>query len=145
MWYEKTSDDHSNVDSTSLSWIISSLDLYFSQKGPFLTVSLLLILKYSILWGKLGMLETKGALRDKIFLFLLPLFLYKDFKDLCIQLWLKNKHTKNKDRWHGNVIALQSCCFKVFSQQCREMEFLQLYKEGIFADTNIPDKKMDCF
>lgn len=50
MWYEKILADHSNVDTISLSWIISGLDLdYYSQKGPFLTVSLLLILKYTIL------------------------------------------------------------------------------------------------
>lgn len=60
MWYEKTLADHSNVDTISLSWIISGLDLdYYSHKGPFLTVSLLLILKYTILWGKPGMLETE--------------------------------------------------------------------------------------
>lgn len=66
MWHEKTLDGHSNVDTISLSWIISISDLnYFAQKGPFLIVAILLILKDMVLWGKLGTLETEGALRGK--------------------------------------------------------------------------------
>lgn len=50
MWYKKTLDDHSNVDAVCLSWIISNLDLnYFSEKGQFLTVSILLILSDTVL------------------------------------------------------------------------------------------------
>jgi len=57
MWYEKTLDDHSHVDTISLSWIIFILDLnYFCPKGPFFTVSILLILR-----RKLSMLEILGA------------------------------------------------------------------------------------
>lgn len=50
MWHEKTLDGHSNVDTISLSWIISISDLnYFAQKGPFLIVAILLILKDMVL------------------------------------------------------------------------------------------------
>lgn len=55
------------------------------------------------------MLETRNAQTGKI-IFLLSFFLNKYFKDLYIQLWLKNKHKKSEGRSCNTVIALQSCC-----------------------------------
>lgn len=52
------------------------------------------------------------------------------------------KKMKVGDIWPCNSVAKLSL---QWFQSCRGMKLLHICREGIFADTSIPDKRMDCF